>query len=153
MLNVIVVCNLWRSHNSEGIFTVKRLLCASLCLLLLSACAQQQTMFLSEPLGARVTIDGQFVGTTPVAYDYTLGSGDQHKVTIEKDGFAPLEMTVTADETSSKDQAKWMAAGLVWSPLFLGTLFTKGMNDSFMMVLKRSERQVADNQIQPTPLF
>ena len=115
---------------------MKRLFCIALILLTLTACAKQQTMFLSQPEGARVTIDGTYVGTTPCNFEYNLSAGAEHKLVLEKDGYQPLVLTVSADETDPSAQKQWMAAGLIWSPLFLGSLFTKGMNDSFMVVMQ-----------------
>ncbi len=122
---------------------MKRLVCLSLILLLFTACAKQQTMFLSQPAGARVSIDGQYVGTTPCKFDYNLSAGQARTLTLEKEGYVPLQIQVKADEANPKETKKWLAAGLLWSPLFLGTLFTKGMNDKFVMVLKRDQTSVA----------
>jgi hypothetical protein len=32
----------------------------------------------------------------------------------------------------------WLAAGVVWSPLWLGTLFTKKLKDSYAFVMKKT---------------
>lgn len=122
---------------------MKRLFAIAL-VLLLSACAQQQALFLSEPAGARLSVDGRYIGTTPCRFDYSLGGRTEHTLTLEKDGYAPLTVQVAADEVNHKEFKKWMAAGLVWSPLFMGALFTNGMNDSVMLVLKRDQPLVAE---------
>ena len=38
----------------------------------------------------------------------------------------------------SASRNRWLAAGVVWSPLWLGTLFTKKLKEGYEFVLKRS---------------
>jgi hypothetical protein len=130
---------------------MQRLFIACLMLLLLSSCAKQQALFLSEPAGARVSVNGEYVGTTPFTFDYKLSTRTENMVTIEKEGYVPLQVMVKADEVNQHEMKKWLTAGLVWSPLFMGALFTNGMNDSVMLMLKRDQSYVADATIVPTP--
>ncbi|PLX71903.1 MAG: hypothetical protein C0614_14130 [Desulfuromonas sp.] len=102
-----------------------------------SACAQH-TAFLSEPAGARVLVDGEEIGVTPCRYDYQLSPGNSHAVTIAKDGFESLSFVVITDEVDVSARNKWLTAGLVWSPLWLGTLFTKKYKDSYDFMLRES---------------
>lgn len=87
-------------------------------------------------------IDGEEVGATPVAYDYRLSNGEEHQVTLAHDGYEPVEMEIEADKTDQSAMKRWMVAGLVWSPLWLGTFFTKKLKESYMFVMKRSKPQM-----------
>lgn len=105
-----------------------------------SACANQ-AMILSEPAGAQVYVDGQAIGVTPCKYQYTSNTGGSVAVTIEKPGYDPLKYRIQADETDVSARNTWLAAGLVWSPLWLGTLFTKKLKDSYNFVMKKAAPQ------------
>ena len=113
--------------------------CVAMILLLafLSACASQQALIQSEPPGAIVMINGQAVGQTPLYYDYKLSSGKQHQVSISHQGYEEIDLTITADKTDTGALKRWLMAGVVWSPLWLGTLFTKKLKDSYEIVLQR----------------
>ena len=50
----------------------------------------------SRPPGARVVVDGEFVGTTPARLDVAIG---RHEVSIEIDGYPPWSTTVAVTET------------------------------------------------------
>lgn len=121
---------------------LKKLICFILLVTFASACAPHQAMINSEPPGAVVMIDGKELGTTPIAYDYRLSSGVNHQVTVARDGYEPVELTIAADKTDQGAMKKWMMAGLVWSPLWLGTFFTKKLKESYLFVMKRSEPQM-----------
>ena len=54
--------------------------------------------FQSEPVGADITIDGKFVGTTPSSLQLTAGD---HSITIEKVHFASWKRTMTVAAGSS----------------------------------------------------
>lgn len=102
-----------------------------------SACAHQAA-FMSDPPGATVSVDGQAIGVTPCQYDYTLSRGASYEVTIEKDGYDKIRHSVKADEVDREARNSWLAAGLVWSPLWLGALFTKKLKDSYEFVMKKT---------------
>lgn len=104
--------------------------------LLTSACAHQQAAFLSQPPGALVTVDGREVGVTPCQFDYQLSPGEKHQVTVSKKGFEPVHFVVETDEVDAEARNKWLAAGVVWSPLWLGTLFTKKLKDTYDFMLR-----------------
>lgn len=112
-------------------------LCAFLC-----ACAPHQALIQSEPPGAIVTIDGEQIGETPVRYDYALSTGSQHQVTIAQQGYEPVDLTIKADKTDSGAMKRWLVAGVVWSPLWLGTFFTKKLKESYLFVMKRNTPQM-----------
>lgn len=109
-----------------------------LVVFLTSACAPQQAAFLSEPAGAKVLVDGVEIGQTPCRFDYRLSPGNSHTVTLDKEGFEPIEFVVKADEVDTESRNRWLTAGLVWSPLWLGTLFTKKFKDSYDFMLREA---------------
>ncbi len=63
----------------------------------------------SNPSGARVTINGNQLGSTPLFTD--LKRGDNHIVKIELDGYQPYEMTITKK-----------ISGWVWGNIVFGGL-------------------------------
>lgn len=118
------------------IFTkTRRMIAIALLALLTTACAQQAA-FVSSPPGAKVFIDDQEIGVTPCNYDYNLGHNGKHSVRIAKEGYDAVDFTVITDEVDSKARNRWMAAGVVWSPLWLGTFFTKKLKDSYDFALR-----------------
>ena len=106
-----------------------------------SACAQQAA-FVSTPPGAQVFIDGQEIGITPCAFDYKLSKNDSHEVTISKQGYDPVNFVVVADEVDTVARGRWLAAGVVWSPLWLGTAFTKKLKDIYDFALRAEPPQM-----------
>jgi len=109
--------------------------------ILTSACAQQAA-FVSTPPGAQVFIDGEEIGVTPCAYDYKLSNNSHHDVTIAKDGFEPVNFVVVTDEVDTEARDRWLAAGAVWSPLWLGTIFTKKLKDTYDFALRSEPAQL-----------
>jgi hypothetical protein len=51
-------------------------------------------------------------------------------------------LTIKADKTDSGAMKRWLMAGVVWSPLWLGTLFTKKLKESYLFVMKRNDPQM-----------
>jgi len=107
-----------------------------------SACAQQAA-FVSTPPGAQVFIDGQEIGVTPCAFDYNLSKNDSHEVTISKQGYDQVNFTVVTDEVDTAARDSWLAAGAVWSPLWLGTIFTKKLKETYDFALRAETQQVS----------
>ena len=120
----------------------RKLLSLFVLVAFLSACAPHQALIQSEPPGAIVTIDGKQIGETPVRYDYSLSTGSQHDVSIAQSGYESVDMTIKADSTDSGAMKRWLMAGVVWSPLWLGTFFTKKLEESYLFVMKRSNPQM-----------
>ncbi|MFA5515608.1 MAG: PEGA domain-containing protein [Desulfuromonadales bacterium] len=116
----------------------KKIVAAILLLIFSTACAPQTALFLSEPPGARVLVNGEEIGQTPCDYRYGLGAGGKYEITMAKDGYEPVQQLVVADETHVGARNRWLAAGVVWSPLWLGAFFTKKLKDGYEFVLKRS---------------
>ena len=108
----------------------------------LSACAPHQALIRSEPPGAIVTIDGTEIGETPIHYDYTLSPGNQHQVQISHQGYEQVDLTIKADKTDAGAMKRWLMAGVVWSPLWIGTIFTKKLKESYLFVMKRDKPQL-----------
>ena len=108
----------------------------------LSACAPHQALIRSEPPGAMVTIDGTEIGETPIQYDYVLSTGSQHQVQISHQGYERVDLTIKADKTDSGAMKRWLMAGVVWSPLWIGTIFTKKLKESYLFVMKRDKPQM-----------
>lgn len=99
-----------------------------------SACAQKAA-FVSTPPGAQVFIDGEEIGVTPCSFDYNLSKTESHDVKITKQGYNPVEFVVVADEVDIEARNSWVAAGAVWSPLWIGTIFTKKLKDIYDFAL------------------
>jgi hypothetical protein len=119
-----------------------KLLTLILLVAFLSACAPKQALFQSEPPGAMVTIDGRQIGITPVEYAHALSPGSQHQVSLAHPGYEQVDLTIKADKTDSKAMKRWLMAGVVWSPLWLGTFFTKKLKESYLFVMKRNNPQL-----------
>lgn len=118
---------------------LKKALAALFLVLFTSACAHQQAMFISEPTGAQVLIDGKQIGTTPCTFDYKASAGKTYAVCVKKEGYEMVEYAVATDEVDQGARTKWIAAGLaipMGSPLFLGALFTKKLKDSYEFVMQ-----------------
>ena len=115
-----------------------------------SACAAQHTAFISEPPGANVVVDGYQIGVTPCQFDYNLSPGDSHKVVISKEGYEPLHFVVKTDEVDTKARNKWLAAGVVWSPLWIGTFFTKKLKDTYDFMLRENAPSMTADAGRPT---
>ena len=117
-------------------------LCTAILLLLFVTGCAQQAAFVSTPPGAQVFVDGEEIGVTPCAYDYKLGQNDSHEVSIVKEGYEPVDFVVVKDEVDKKARSRWLAAGAVWSPLWLGTLFTKKLKDIYDFALRSDSPQM-----------
>jgi len=120
----------------------KKLICLILLIAFTSACAPTRALIQSEPPGAMVTMDGKELGMTPINYSHKLTSGENHKISLQYQGFESVDMTIKADKTDSSALKRWLAAGVVWSPLWIGTLFTKKLKESYMFVMKRNPPQM-----------
>jgi len=119
----------------------QKLLIIILLAIFTSACAQQAA-FVSTPPGAQVFIDGEEIGVTPCAFDYKLSNNAQHDVTIAKEGFEPVNFVVVTDEVDAEARNRWLAAGAVWSPLWLGAIFTKKLKDTYDFALRSEPAQL-----------
>jgi len=128
----------------------RKLIIIVLLAMFTSACAQQAA-FISTPPGAQVFIDGEEIGVTPCAFDYKLSQTESHDVKITKQGYDPVEFVVVADEVDTEARNRWVAAGAVWSPLWLGTIFTKKLRDVYDFALLAEPPQRTALVAQTTP--
>ena len=129
---------------------IKKLLALAILAFFTSACANQ-AMILSEPAGAQVFVDGKAIGVTPCKYQYSTSTGSSFAVSVEKPGYEALEYSIKADETDVSARNGWLAAGLVWSPLWLGTFFTKKLKDSYNFVMKKAAPQLTAQAEKSSP--
>lgn len=118
-----------------------KLLVIILLATLTSACAQQAA-FVSTPPGAQVFIDGEKIGVTPCAFDYKLSQNTRHEIKIVKDGYEAIDFVVVADEVDTDARDRWLVAGAVWSPLWLGTIFTNKLKDTYDFALSAEPQQM-----------
>lgn len=116
---------------------VKKFVAFSLLLFFTTACANQAA-FLSTPSGAQVFVDGESIGVTPCVYQYKSNSGKDYEVVVTKEGYDKVEEEIQADQVDKPARKKWLAAGLVWSPLWLGTFFTKKLKDTYQYTLRKA---------------
>jgi hypothetical protein len=70
---------------------------AAVTLSAFSGCASS-TVLQSQPPGARVTINGALVGTTPYTMTDTKIVGSTTPVRLEYPGYAPLDVTISRNE-------------------------------------------------------
>jgi hypothetical protein len=81
-----------------GMTTPPRCLFAVTCLLsLVTACASQTVLRTNVP-GAKVFIDGSYVGTTPYTLRDTKIVGSSTAIRFESPGFAPMTVQLTRNE-------------------------------------------------------
>ena len=57
-------------------------------------------------------------------------------ILITKEGFEPVYFVVEADEVDTVARNKWLTAGVIWSPLWVGSFFTKKLKDSYDFILR-----------------
>ncbi len=119
-----------------------KLLALFVLMFFISGCAHHQALIQSDPPGAMVMINGTMIGTTPVQYDYSLSSGSQHQMHLSHQGYEPVDQTIKADKTDSSAMKRWLIAGVVWSPLWIGTLFTKRLKESYLFVMEQCKPQL-----------
>jgi len=117
---------------------LRKFIAFALLLFFTSACANQAA-FLSKPTGAQVFVDGENIGLTPCVYKYRSNTGKDYDVVIKKPGYDEIQENVQADQVDKPARKKWLAAGLVWSPLWLGTFFTKKLKDTYNYTLRKTE--------------
>lgn len=123
----------------EGdILMLKKCVVVLLLAFFVTGCASQ-AVFVSEPPGADVYVNGTKVGTTPCEYEYNLNSGGDYYVTLEKGGYETVNYTMASNEVDEGKRNMLLTAGAVipgGSVLWLGALFTKGLKDTYEFALK-----------------
>ena len=95
-------------------------------------------------------VNGQPVCETPCAFEYKTGSsGETYQVVLEKDGFDPLLYQMKADEIDQEARSSLWTAGLMipgGSLLWLGSMFTNKLKESYRFVLREELPVVAMHQ-------
>lgn len=117
---------------------LKKFVAALLLTLFTSACANQ-AVFLSDPPGASVIIDGKLVGVTPCKFDYNNSAGEHYEVTVRKEGYGTVQHEIMAGEVDRATRSRLLTAGLIipgGSALMLGALFTKKLRDNYEFILE-----------------
>jgi hypothetical protein len=74
---------------------------AALLLASVSLACTSSTVISTTPAGARVFLDGAYVGRTPYVMSDTRIVGSATSVRIEADGYEPLQATIRRDEEFS----------------------------------------------------
>jgi hypothetical protein len=88
---------------------------AALCATALLACSSE-TVIRSNPPGAKVFIDGSFVGTTPYTMSDTKIVGSTTSVRLEYPGYAPLTTNISRNE---EFDVVACIGGVFFLPIFL----------------------------------
>ena len=86
---------------------------------ILAASCSSTTIISSEPEGAKLYIDEEYVGKTPYSYTDTKILGSQITVRILADGYAPFNTVISRDE---KVDAGAIVGGLFFLIPFLWTM-------------------------------
>ena len=108
-----------------------------LLLLVLAGGCAQKTAFYSTPPGALVFVNGEAIGPTPCEFEYKSSTAKTYHVELQAEGYKPLQDEVSTDEVDRAARSKWLSAGLVWSPLFIGAAFTKTLKKTYHFFLSR----------------
>ena len=120
-----------------------------LALLAATGCARKAEI-LSEPAGARVLVDGEEVCMTPCTFDYKTGSsGRSHQVILQKEGYDPVVYQMQADQVDREARTRLWTAGMFipgGSILWVGSLFTNKLKESYRFVLQEEMPVVAVNE-------
>jgi hypothetical protein len=91
--------------------------------------SKQDVAFASTPSDARVTVDNQLVGNTPVVAKLTRK--DKHVVRIELDGYAPFETTLSR-----------RTSGWVWGNIVFGGLIGLAVDAGTGAMYKLTPEQI-----------
>lgn len=111
--------------------------------LLLTGCASivngstQPVSFISTPAAARVIVDGNPIGSTPVVH--ALSRKKLHAVRFELDGYQPYEMALSRS-----------VSGWVWGNIVFGGLIGLAVDAGTGGMYKLSPEQVSANLSQRT---
>ena len=58
---------------------------------------------------------------------------------VQEDGYDPVKQTLVTDEVDLKARSKWLTAGLIWSPLLIGSFFTKKLKSAYHFFLSNAD--------------
>lgn len=62
-----------------------------------TGCAHQ-TRISSQPSRAKVSIDGEYIGRTPIMYEDNSGMGKEYSIEIKKRGYEPVFSSLRQDQ-------------------------------------------------------
>jgi hypothetical protein len=127
-----------REHAAieKRIIMPRKMMVFLLLLFFAGGCAQK-TAFYSSPPGAQVFVNGEAIGQTPCEFEYKSSTAKIYQVVLQADGYKPLQNAVATDEVDRKARSKWLSAGLLWSPLFIGAAFTKKLKKTYHFFLSK----------------
>lgn len=75
--------------------------CALLmAVVVLFASCSSTTLIQSEPSGAKLYMNGEYMGVTPFSYSDTKIVGSSTEIRLEKEGYEPLYTMMSRDETA-----------------------------------------------------
>jgi|GEM_PF-690158 len=114
----------------------RKMIAFLLVLFFAGGCAQK-TAFYSTPPGALVFVDGEAIGQTPCEFEYKSSTARTYQVELLAEGYKPLQNEVATDEVDRKARSRWLSAGLLWSPLFIGAAFTRKLKNVYHFFLAR----------------
>ncbi|MBU4261001.1 MAG: PEGA domain-containing protein [Proteobacteria bacterium] len=122
----------------KRIIMPRKMIVFLLVLVFAGGCAQK-TAFYSSPPGALVFVNGEAIGQTPCEYEYKSSTAKTYHVELQAEGYKPLQDEVCTDEVDQEARSKWLSAGLLWSPLFIGAAFTKKLKKAYHFFLSKVE--------------
>lgn len=116
-----------RTTNRQA---VQRLVCASLAVLVLATGCLHNAVITTEPEGAEVWVQGQFLGASPVTYRSRSGIPDTVTVKVEMPGYEPIKAAQIDKVYRADLSLLLLLAGIV--PYF----FTARFEDNYIFKLK-----------------
>lgn len=70
-----------------------------MAVVVLFASCSSSTLIQSEPSGAKLYMNGEYMGVTPFSYSDTKIVGSSTEIRLEKEGYEPLYTMMSRDET------------------------------------------------------
>lgn len=114
--------------------------------MLLASCTST-TMIQSNPIGAKVYINGEQVGVTPYTYQDTKIVGSTNTVKLEKEGFETLNTSFSRDEVVD---AGAIIGGIFLLVPFLWTMKYKSMHTYTLIPTNGNSNKGEKPKTQPT---
>lgn len=71
-----------------------------MAVVVLFASCSSTTLIQSEPSGAKLYMNGEYMGVTPFSYSDTKIVGSSTEIRLEKEGYEPLYTMMSRDETA-----------------------------------------------------
>lgn len=71
-----------------------------MAVVVLFASCSSSTLIQSEPSGAKLYMNGEYMGVTPFSYSDTKIVGSSTEIRLEKEGYEPLYTMMSRDETA-----------------------------------------------------